>query len=304
MIMKGLIILCGLVCIMLAVIGMMTGCSTSSSASAVPSSVLTPPSSQYLADIIGRVTVISNNVVLGGSALPNVTPGIKYWVTQIFIRNKGYQSVQIGLTGAPWLIRTSVVQPPQDVGGVPGRIVAPSVTITQGQEGQVLFVFGVWPPNPYSSNPVIPNPNNSQIRFMGLVSQGSTNLQVDSFGSLVYTGAVAESYDWDSQSVVQATIHASPSPTRSVSPIPFGTYVSSTQFGTASITLNSDGTYVMTGGLFGKDVGTYVLSLNQITLHSANPSLGQYTQLYSYSDQFKCLYMGLSSSAMIPYYRQ
>jgi hypothetical protein len=301
------------VCLMLVSTAMMTGCAVSSSATSTPSRPLTPPSSEYMADIVGRVTVISSSIVKAGKTLPTPVPGSQFWVVQLFVRNKGYQTpIRFGPTGVPWSIQTTsglLGAPVEEIGSVPEWIGGSSVTILQGQEGQVTLLFIVSPAARQSSSggvffDVTPTPSNCKLRYIGTITQGSGNLQVDSFGSLVSTGTVVGVYDWDSQRIVQAAAPASPSPTRSVSPIPFGTYVATTAFGTSSVILNSDGTYAVTGGLMGKDVGTYILSSNQITFRSANPSVGSYTQSYTYSDQFKCLYMGSSSTAMIPYYRQ
>lgn len=300
-------------CLILISITAMTGCSllsseTSTSRSTASSSnaVLTPPSSQYLADIVGRVTLISYSVIKGGKSLPTPVPGSQFWVVQIFVKDKGYQTpIRFGPAGVPWSIQIPNSQiGPEEIGDVPDWIGGSSATISQGQTGEVTLLFIVHPGERQSSSggiffDVTPTPNSCRLRYIG----DNGTMQVDSYGSLESTGKVVGVYNWDSQTIVQAAT-PSPSSTQPTSPIPFGTYEATTAFGSASITLNADGTYAMTGGLAGKDVGTYTISSSQITLRSANPSVGTYTQAYSYSAQFKCLYLGPNSSTMIPYYRK
>ncbi len=308
--MKWLVSWCVLVCVMLGSIGMMTGCAVPSSAIST-NTVLTPPSSQYLADIIGRVTVISNSVVKGGSPLPNTVQGSQFWVVQLFVKNKGYQMpVRFGPNNVPWYIRTTSGQDyPQDVGIVPDWIGGSSVTIPQGSEGQVTLLFIVHPAARQSSSggiffDITPTPNNCQLRYIGSVPQGSnSSLMVDSFGSLVYTGSVAEVYDWDSQSVVQVPKHTSPSPTRAE---PSGTYLA-TIYGIEQTLTFKGNVLEIYNRVDGKHVYKYAISEDGSTLTTTDIVTNTPKDYsFKYIKEYECIAsdVGIGKTPFAEYYKR
>lgn len=88
-------------------------------------------------------------------------------------------------------------------------------------------------------------------------------------------------------------------------PFPYGRYESSDIVGEMSITLNSNDTYVLNSVMGGKEYGTYKkVAANAITFIPENPGIRPYTQVFSYSAQSKCLYLGASQSSMRAYYKQ
>jgi hypothetical protein len=157
-----------------------------------------------LADIIGRVNIISYDVLKEGKSLPTPTEGDQFWVVQLFVRNKGYQNpISFGPKGVLWYIQTTSSQLGyEDVGLIPDWIGGSNVTIPKGQEGQVTLLFIVRPASRVSSSggvffDVTPTPKTCRLRYIGMVPQGSGYLQTDSFGSLVSSGISVGVYDWD-----------------------------------------------------------------------------------------------------------
>jgi hypothetical protein len=164
--------------------GLTVGCAGLSSATNSPTSALTPPSSQYPVDIIGRVT-IANNVIAGKNEYKG-----EFWLVQTSIRNKAYQTPVTST--ADWIIGIES-KPDSMVGSSIGNFTQSPVIIPQGQSGEMILCFGV-----VSGL----NPSDYQICLQGYTAKEG---QIpDSYGKLVNTGTVAEIYDWDSQRVIQA----------------------------------------------------------------------------------------------------
>ena len=263
------------------------------------------PSTPYFADIIGKVTIISNSVMKDGKTLPSPSDGGQFWVVQIQVRNKGYEK-PIKFNESWSVSMNSSLFGNENIGGVMPWIGGSNITVSQGQEGEVTLLLYTHPGMRKSDTggiffDVVPNVSSCRLRFIGQNSSGS---QIDSFGIMSFSGSKVGVYNWDTKTVVDNSFKTPTFVNGSVTDIPFGTYVANTMLGDASLTLNRDGTYATTGGIEGKDVGTYFVGASSITFRSANPSLGSYTQVYSYSNQFNCLYLGPSQSVMIPYYRR
>ncbi|MGD0794045.1 MAG: hypothetical protein ABR958_00425 [Dehalococcoidales bacterium] len=230
------------------------------------SSTLTPLSSSYPADIIGRVTVtgLVQDIIEGGSGVLNPKGGDVLWVVNISVKNKTYLASvpnQNCWTYYWWAITdgTNIYRCPEYFKALPGT---PIPSLDEGQTRQLLTCFEV--------------PSNLTLSNAQIVYQGQ---QPYSYGKLTGGEKVA-AYAFLSQKAVNQ-----------VSPlIPYGTYVASAAGFTASITLNKDGTYSTDDPYNGKKVGTYTVSKDFITIY--DPITHAPTQQkYTYSAQFKCLYL-------------
>jgi hypothetical protein len=99
-----------------------------------------------------------------------------------------------------------------------------------------------------------------------------------------------------------------PTLTSTPNPIPYGTYVYTFGRLSDSITLNNDGTYMLSGDARAKEVGTYNIQGNTIVFTNDASGATEYDQ-FKYSSQFKCLNIQVGSDInglpeYMSYYKQ
>ena len=195
-------LLWGLLSMALVIIGgVVTGCAELSPSASPTSLPLSPPSSSYPVDIIGRVT-IANSVITDIKGKIEPTTHVKeFWIVQTSIRNKAFK---FPVTSTDhWLIMANpdcnLSEPNCLVGQSIGNVFQSPVTIQDGQSSEMMIGFGVFTRGL--------NPSDYQICLKG--HAGLPRI-ADSYGKLVNSNIIAEVYDWDSQKVVQVGKRMSP----------------------------------------------------------------------------------------------
>ncbi len=146
------------------------------------------PSSSYPVDIIGQV-IIAQSVIADGKE--HKMNGEEYWIIQTSIRNKSYQTTIN--SHVLWNIGKKS-NPNYHAGGL---IMNTGQQIEQGKSGTVTLCFMV--------SAVGLNPNDHQLCLFGWAKNVNNKIvQIpDSYGPLIDTKAIAETYDWNSQKIIK-----------------------------------------------------------------------------------------------------
>ena len=246
--------------------------STSSTSIPASHSTITTQSSTYPAKINGTVMITDNlmvaNVAMTFPAQQNQT----YWIVSISATNNSYQQ-PISANYAHWFI--AVGENLYGTANVQSTLPPLQLTIPPGSNGKFIIGFSV--------------PNNLAISDAQIVYQGEKPF---SYGRLT-GGEKVIGYNLSTNTVVTAVNE----------PIPFGTYTYTFGRLTDSITLKSDGTYILSGNTRSKEVGTYVIQGTKlIVTNDVTGGVGYY--IYKYSSQFKCLSLSTDNGVTwLSYYK-
>jgi len=209
----------------------------SSIKSSLPSASI--PSSNYPVDIIGHVT-IANEVIANGTE-DVLQPGVGWWIVQVSIRNKSYQSPITSKSELAIVFSNN----PSNLAGVAIDLVQnSSVSISSGETGELML--GCLAPNGIT-------PSQCQISLWS----GSNGI---SFGNLVATNTAAEIYNWDLQKITQ--IGTSPVSTSPIVQTPSGTYTLTAMGIKQTATFKSNHTLEINDPVEGKNIFTYSISGN------------------------------------------
>ena len=209
------------------------------------------PSSSYPVDIVGQV-IISQKVIANQKEYK--LNGQEYWIVQTSIRNKSYQT-EVKSNGN-WSIGKQS-NPNYFAGGL---IMDTGQQIEQGKSGTVTLCFSV--------TAVGLNPNDHQLRLGGWARNINNKIvQIpNSYGELVDTKAIAETYDWNSQKIIVM------SGQRVIVKIdiPSGTYTATSMGLTETANFKGNNTLEMYNEFDGKRVFHYSISSAGTSITTTN----------------------------------
>lgn len=190
----------------------LTACSKVTNIQSSPDSLssgITPPSSSFPVDIIGRVTIAQTVIAENQEKLPQ--SGNEFWIVQISIRNKTYQTSVTSDSHTMWKI--GVESSPEKIWGTSIGDAYPlssaPITIQPGQSGEIVKWFSV-----VSGI----SPTDYQIWLAGYSPRDGVTIP-NSWGNLVNSDTMATVYNWDQQKIILATKAPSISKTTKTSPL-------------------------------------------------------------------------------------